>query len=155
MKYLFFAGTSSCFLFVLITCTYISFNCSESLGSNVFFCIKYLPLKRGDLVGIEDHNTKYFLNTHFTKYLLGLPGDEIKNNDGKTFVAGKPIGAQKAHTKFGKPLTPLTLSKIPKGYVFVGTNHPDSFDSRYEEFGLVKQEHLQGKCFGLLRRSRV
>lgn len=54
------------------------------------------------------------------------------------------------HTKEGRPLTPLVLNEfgmtIPKGYVFVAGDHPQSFDSRYEEFGLVPVEKIWGKA---------
>ena len=49
-------------------------------------------------------------------------------------------------TKDGKPLTPLRVEIVPEGYVFVAGDHLRSFDSRYEEFGLVSQQNLWGKA---------
>lgn len=69
-------------------------------------------------------------------------------------------------TREGNPLTPLSvkgfsegsMSKgmifkgvipeaiIPPGYVFVAGDNPNSFDSRYEEFGLVPMEKIWGKA---------
>ncbi len=69
-------------------------------------------------------------------------------------------------TKEGNPLTPLSVKRIsegnntekiipegiipkgiiPPGYVFVAGDNPHSFDSRYEEFGLVPMEKIWGKA---------
>ena len=49
-------------------------------------------------------------------------------------------------TSDGKPLTPISATSVPEGYVFVAGDHPNSFDSRYEEFGLVPIEKIWGKA---------
>ena len=54
-------------------------------------------------------------------------------------------------TKEGNLLTPLSVKNIPgeiipTGYVFVAGDNPNSFDSRYEEFGLVPMEKIWGKA---------
>lgn len=49
-------------------------------------------------------------------------------------------------TKYGDPLTPLRAERIPAGYVFVAGDHPRSFDSRYEEFGLVPLDKIWGRA---------
>lgn len=69
-------------------------------------------------------------------------------------------------TREGNPLTPLSVKRfskgdiskeiifgrvipegiIPSGYVFVAGDNPNSFDSRYEEFGLVPMEKIWGKA---------
>jgi signal peptidase I len=49
-------------------------------------------------------------------------------------------------TSEGKPLTPLLATSVPEGYVFVAGDNPNSFDSRYEEFGLVPREKIWGKA---------
>jgi signal peptidase I len=49
-------------------------------------------------------------------------------------------------TSEGKPLTPLLAISVPEDYVFVAGDNPNSFDSRYEEFGLVPREKIWGKA---------
>ncbi len=49
-------------------------------------------------------------------------------------------------TTGGDPLTPLSTKVIPEGTLFVLGDHVRSFDSRYEEFGLVKVENVWGKA---------
>lgn len=52
-------------------------------------------------------------------------------------------------TRDGKPLNPLEISIVPEGCVFVAGEHPRSFDSRYQEFGLVHQSHVMGRALQL------
>jgi signal peptidase I len=49
-------------------------------------------------------------------------------------------------TTGGDPLTPLSAKIIPEGALFVLGDHPHSFDSRYEEFGLVPVDKIWGKA---------
>ncbi|MFX6119214.1 S26 family signal peptidase, partial [Acinetobacter baumannii] len=49
-------------------------------------------------------------------------------------------------TKEGKLLTPLSISIVPEGYIFVVGDNIRSFDSRYEEFGLVPLDKVWGKA---------
>ena len=39
-----------------------------------------------------------------------------------------------------------SLEGKDEGYVFVAGDHPKSFDSRYDEFGLVNIENIQGRA---------
>lgn len=45
--------------------------------------------------------------------------------------------------------TPLKSQKIPKGFVFVAGTHPQSFDSRYEEFGLIDIRFIKYSVFSI------
>ncbi len=125
------------FLMIVQTQTHLAFNHTLSLPYKAFLCVKGLKPQKGDLVSIQGHETTFFKNTNFTKRLTGLPGDQIK-----------PLPLKKL-TKDKQPLHPTNSKIVPEGYVFVTTDHPYSFDSRYQEFGLVKQEHICGKCVGL------
>lgn len=49
-------------------------------------------------------------------------------------------------TREGNPLTPISIQIVPESYVFVAGDNPHSFDSRYEEFGLVPYEKIWGKA---------
>ena len=94
-----------------------------------------------------------FKGRTFVKYLVGVAGDEIRYVDddgsfGKTiYVGDMKIG----EVKKAKHLTPISARKIPEGYVFVAGTHPDSLDSRYEEFGLIPVQDIQGKVFGCVQ----
>jgi conjugal transfer pilin signal peptidase TrbI len=129
-----------CVLGFILSETYLTINQSPSLGYKAFLCFKGLTPKRGDFVSIEGHPTTYFDGLHYTKRLTGLPGERVEDH----------LGTLKTTTRDGKPLHPLKAMTIPEGYVFVSADHPHSFDSRYEEFGLVKESCMRGTCLGLL-----
>lgn len=112
--------------------------------------VKSSSLKRYDIVSIEGHTPHYVGKHSFTKRIIGLPGDQIIRN--KTTLAVKHQSGSFSltlpllkKTKEGDPLTPLSLSTIPEGHFFVIGDHPRSFDSRYEEFGLIPLEKVWGK----------
>lgn len=136
--------------------THLTINHSPSLGYKVFLCFKGLTPKRGDFVSIEEHPTAYFEGLHYTKRLVGLQGeniriDETHGHENQVFVGGCFVGALRTITRDEKPLHPLKATTIPEGYVFVSADNPQSFDSRYEEFGLVKEACITGICLGLFK----
>ncbi len=124
---------------------------SQSLeGIHYLLMVKNAPIKRGDIVSIQGHSPQYAGAHNFTKRVIGLPGDQViqskthltlKTQNG-AFSITLPLLTQ---TKEGQPLTSLALNHIPEGYVFVIGDHLRSFDSRYEEFGLVPLEQIYGK----------
>lgn len=141
--------------------THLTINHSPSLGYKFFLCFKGLTPKRGDFVSIEGHPTAYFEELHYTKRLSGLPGEviQIHNNhvhdnrvcENTLRVGDHFVGTLRTTTRDGKPLHSLKTTRIPEGYVLVSADNPKSFDSRYEEFGLVKETCITGICMGLLK----
>lgn len=134
------------------SCTQLLENVSESLDDVRYLLIlKSTKIKRGDVVSIQGHTPQYVGNYIFTKRVIGLPGDYITRDKAHltlkaqngAFAIILPLLNQ---TKEGKPLTPLSFEVVPQGYFFVTGDHLRSFDSRYEEFGLVKKENIYGKA---------
>ena len=41
----------------------------------------------------------------------------------------------------------MVAQTIPQQYFFVVADHKDSFDSRYQEFGLVRENYIEGKVY--------
>ena len=143
----------TCLVLVLgfvLSQTTLTINQSPSLSYKAFLCFKNLTPQKGDFISIERHPTAYFDGLHYTKCLAGLPGEKIRISDKQVSIDGSLIGVLRSTTRDGKPLHPLKTTTIPKGYVFVSADNPSSFDSRYEEFGLVKESCIRGTCFGLL-----
>jgi len=119
---------------------------SDSLqGVRYLLVLKSSSFKRGDLVSIKGHKVSHVKATSFAKRVLGLPGDQIIRN-GEAIQIGNTILPLLNTTQEGRSLTPLSSEVVPKGYVFVAGDHPRSFDSRYEEFGLVPIEKICGKA---------
>lgn len=137
---------------------------SKSLqGIRYLFVLKCSSFKRGDIVSIQGFETSYKGRKRLAKRILGLPGDQIiKNREritikvvGNKGARSKPVKAKPLKikalpllraTKEGNILTPLSAIYIPEGYVFVAGDHPRSFDSRYEEFGLVPIDKIWGRA---------
>ncbi len=84
------------------------------------------------------------------KEIVGEVGDEINHeDDGSLWVGEQKIGETKKFARDGRPLSPLKARAIPEGYVFLKGDHERSFDSRYEEFGLIPINDLQGRVIGV------
>ena len=144
-------GIFSIVLAGLGTCTQLLENVSESLDDVRYLLIlKSSNIKRGDIVSIRGHSPQYAGEHIFTKRVVGLPGDWIIQN--KTHLTLKAQNGAFAitlpllnQTKEGQSLTPLSLDVVPEGYLFITGDHLRSFDSRYEEFGLVPMKKIYGK----------
>ena len=79
---------------------------------------------------------------HLAKKALCVAGEELSFSHGAFTCAGVVIATVKAETRTGAPLAAFewTTGPIPDGYVFVGSAHPDGFDSRY--LGLFAADEL-------------
>lgn len=81
----------------------------------------------------------------FFKQVKGIPGDRVTVMGRQVFVNGVAMGLAKPTTFDRHPLTPIAETVIPPGYYYVQGTHPDSFDSRYRESGLVPMRQVIGK----------
>jgi conjugal transfer pilin signal peptidase TrbI len=107
--------------------------------------VYHLKPEKGDLCAFN------FVGFRFLKYIVGTAGDEIRNLNGVIYVGLTKVG-KATKTKL---LTPIEDGVVPEGYIFAAGTHPESFDSRYQEFGLVKTSDIRGKVFGVLRHERA
>lgn len=153
-------------LMVVVSQTRLGECVSESLeGTRYILFFKNTTLKRGDIVSIEGHPVKYVGKKLLAKRILGLPGDRIVRDpkgirietqflESKTLeptthklkAFESKILALLKTTREGHSLTPISIQIVPENYVFVAGDNPHSFDSRYEEFGLVSYEKIWGKA---------
>ncbi len=122
---------------------------SNSLPYRYLLLVKNLSVKKGDLVAIQHHPAPAIENIILTKMLAGLPGDSITLKGRILHINKEWQGRLQKKRSNGLPLTPLAVSIIPDGWVFVAGSHENSFDSRYREFGLVEKRHILGKVYGL------
>lgn len=126
--------------------------CLTDSLNNVHYVLflKSNTIKRGDIVAIQGHREDHVGDLKkwpYSKRVLGIPGDHIIHNDSGITVIPRENGPLSLLTKTskGKPLNPISNTIIPEGYLFVAGDNPQSFDSRYEEFGLVPKEKIWGK----------
>jgi conjugal transfer pilin signal peptidase TrbI len=80
----------------------------------------------------------------FGKIVYGIPGDLVTRADNMVSVNGARVAHLKAVSKRGEPLTPGPLGRVPRDCYFMGSAHPDGFDSRYADIGWVCGKQLVG-----------
>jgi conjugal transfer pilin signal peptidase TrbI len=68
---------------------------------------------------------------------------------GDLWVGQKLVGKVYPQTGEGKKLTRTRDQVIPEGQVFLYSPHPKSFDSRYQEVGLVQVNELEGTAIAI------
>lgn len=136
----------------------IVYSQSNSLPYHLFLNLKHLTPKKGQYTCF--HSPWY--GGQVIKKVVGMEGDIVtydKNGnlwlvtfdrEPKFQVKRLRIGKQQEFAKDGRKLTPIQAGFIPKGKVFVVGEHERSFDSRYEELGLILIKELQGRLIALL-----
>lgn len=129
-------------------CIYLNFehlgsvfrwNMSDSLPFSAFKSSPVKEIKKGMYVSIRHPKS----NLNLAKQVVGSPGDKIQIIQNHVWVAGNDYGAILDKSRSGKPLKPISIQTIPQDHFFVHATHPESFDSRYEEFGLIHQNQIR------------
>lgn len=112
--------------------------------------------QRGQILVFDPPRSK-LLEAHFgkkprpfAKYALGLPGDDVTRVGRHFFVNGHEAALAKPFTRRGEPLSLGPTGTLPLGCYFVGTPHPDGFDSRYGEIGWICTRHILGTARPIL-----
>ena len=86
----------------------------------------------------------------YLKTVRGLPGMTVAvAEDGTIRLDGEPVGRAKTHALDGRPLAAVAPGVIPAGHYFLHADHPDSYDSRYAEIGLVSRARILGRAVAL------
>lgn len=112
------------------------------------------PIHRGDLVSFRLSDPIAGPKPiNVTKYALCLPGQTLSEvekpshrtpgkRDGYYYCDGHLLGVSKAFGRKGQPLGHLAWGRrpIPAGFLYVGSSHPDGYDSRY--YGLIALTRL-------------
>jgi conjugal transfer pilin signal peptidase TrbI len=82
------------------------------------------------------------------KIVVGVAGDRVLIANGHVFVNGIDRGRiLDKSPNSGKPLTPIQPCMIPDGYVYVWAMHPESFDSRYQDIGLIHISRIKERLW--------
>jgi conjugal transfer pilin signal peptidase TrbI len=120
-------------------CQHFRLNGSNSLPFYLF---------KTDSVGIPVRNMYVSLSHPLSsqdlfKQVVGLPGDQIVILDQHVFINGINYGYIYENSPSGILLSPIKHELVPEEFFFVHATHPQSFDSRYAEFGLVAKDQLK------------
>ena len=141
---------------VITSYTKLAVCASDSLkGIHYALFLKSASIKRGDIVLLPNYPVPYVGEKSISKRIFGLPGDRISRDREGIKIVSQDLDLENSNPKHlpllektskGEPLTPLSERVIPAGYVFVAGDNARSFDSRYEEFGLIEKERIWGKA---------
>ena len=118
---------------------------TDSLAWHYFIQVQLLPPKLNNYTAVWSDWYRGLI----IKKIIGVAGDQIWFDDDQIFVNDLKIGNCKNIATDGRILHPIKAQIIPNGYVFLASFHPQSFDSRYQELGLVAIDKLTGRVFGL------
>lgn len=128
----------------------ILINTTCSLPQKVFLVIKDKAFNKNEYIAFyAPYNRFYDNEVPFIKKVGGIADDKMTEINRLFYINYQKIGYAKLFSSKGIPLTKAKTGIIPKGYYFVYSPHPDSFDSRYAEIGLVPQERVIGRAFPL------
>lgn len=148
-------------LFYLLTAGYISlphmliYNYTASLPTGWYWLEDTDRISRGDIVLCDAEQDIMQLalqrkwikkDTHFLKYVYGIPGDIYEIRANRYIVNGEDKGEIKRIDTEGRPMPLLTDGKytVPDGYLLIGTEAENSFDSRY--YGPVSLKNVYKKA---------
>lgn len=111
-------------------------------GSRVYTAPISTPLKRGDIVLVDDGNKEYAL-----KRIVGLPGETLHMWRGYVFINRKmlrePYLTKHTYT-FPDPLSELGRFKLaPNQFFIMGDNREQSIDSR--RYGPVDRSQIKSR----------
>lgn len=125
-------------------------NSTDSLPNWAFMIERGALPGRGDYV-FFDPPADTLVRRHFGarpkmfgKIAYGVPGDLVGHDGPIVTINGKPVARMKLRSRFGETLSPGATGIIPAGCYFAGTPHPDGFDSRYAQIGLVCARQIIG-----------
>ncbi len=110
-------------------------------------------IRKGDLVQLTlIHPVSGPDPVSVTKYALCMPGERLRlsspsdrsafHGTAAFFCNDALVGISLARGRGGVKLSPARIAgTIPPGFIYVGSTHPNGFDSRY--FGLVRIDQLR------------
>ncbi len=122
-------------------------NYSDSLPYHfVIIDKKLIPTKREQIFVFYVYDNKQLGNKKikFIKKIAGLPFDKIIIDNKKIFVANKFIGVIKNKSRNNQALSAIDKKIIGEHQYFAYAPHKDSFDSRYNEIGLIDEKNIVG-----------
>jgi conjugal transfer pilin signal peptidase TrbI len=132
----------------------VTFNTTESLGFRLFITDKWeKPSHPGEYVKFWLKGNKYFRPEHWTKRIAGVPGDKITVQNRMVYVNGEPVGYAKSVSASNTQYFPIAPQVIPPHYYYLQADHEDSYDSRYQSFGLVHDTTFIGRDYPVFLRD--
>ncbi len=124
-------------------------NITESLPYKHFFVVRNSNVSKGNYILFSAPETSKYSGMKLVKQVVGVEGDQVLVEKNQVFINWVEVGIAKSHSKFGDVLTITQELTIPRGKYYVATEHVDSYDSRYAEFGLIDEKNIIGVAYPL------
>jgi conjugal transfer pilin signal peptidase TrbI len=122
-------------------------NPTHSISGTIFVWEKNVIPKKGELAVLKwKGGSGYAPDTLMFKSIIGVPGDVITVENTRVFINGALVAEALPSAPSGKPTPTIPAQTIPLNHFFLKNPAPDSFDSRYEAFGLVATSAIVGKA---------
>jgi len=128
----------------------IGFNMTESLEGTVYLVFRGDVPTTDQIIAFKSPETRFYPEMMFLKIVKGRSGDTLSWDDQTILINGESLGLAKTVSKDGASMDKTPATTIGKGQFFTWTPHPDSFDSRYIDIGLVDSTRLVGRAVRLL-----
>jgi conjugal transfer pilin signal peptidase TrbI len=123
----------------------IVLNNSNSCAVKCFLQVSKISPQKGDFTLVDHANGKRLI-----KKIIGRSGDKISYDANQNLLVGNfKVGKILDKDSKNQPLHSISACNIPQNYVFLYAPHPQSFDSRYQEVGLIHQDNLKGKLIAI------
>lgn len=128
----------------------IGLNTSDSLPGMFFLVYRDQVPDTDDIIAFRAPETRFYRERLFLKLVKGRAGDVLSWQGRTVLINGQSMGIAKGHSKSGEPLAPTPGMTIGNDQFFTWTPHPDSFDSRYSDIGLIDATRVVGRAVRLL-----
>ena len=114
---------------------------TDSLHQHFFLHFPTINPQKGDYTLIYSD----WYQGKIIKKIIGNSGDVIwYDKEGFLWINQIKLGKPKQTTKDGVQLKAISAQTIPPGFIFLHSSHERSFDSRYQELGLVPLNKIKG-----------
>lgn len=105
-------------------------------------------LSRNNFQSVSKGDYVCFFHEHspapLVKEVIGTEGDEIEVDGSSVYVNGEWVcDILGEHTEMLGQLKPIQSTVVPHGHLYLQGQSVDSFDSRYEQFGLIPVEQIE------------
>lgn len=127
-----------------------AWNTTNSLPQKLFIIkIGTLPAKNDYALFYAPVTSTLKQTDTIIKKVIGVSNDIVIKQGQAFYINGKKIAVAKTHSLKGRPLQTGAVGMIPKGKYFAWTPHIDSYDSRYDEIGLIDERTIIGVAYPL------
>jgi conjugal transfer pilin signal peptidase TrbI len=131
----------------------LAVNESDSLPGSLFLIKKHsFPEEKGQYIAFKyiKHDEGFAPNEMpLLKIVTGIEGSVVEKIGNDFYVDGNHVGFAKLYTQKGLPINSLPIEKmtIPANKYWATGTHVDSFDSRYNDIGLIDKAQVIGKAW--------